>query len=183
MTPERSSPPSAAQPALAAYSILCFTALMGMVLVLMEDERELTWLLLLAGIAAIGVVARSRAAPPLLLLGLAALELYHRIIWSTFYRARDWQTTGFTDAVLCAAVLAYSAGQYRLLSLKHAVFPIDTRRPPIGAGGGRHPSIRGNDVRLTCRNRGKRRFGDHGGGMGRRRLFVLAGAVGCSGAP
>ena len=86
MTPERSSPPSAAQPALAAYSILCFTALMGMVLVLMEDERELTWLPVIGRDCRDWRGGRWRAAPPLLLLGLAALELYHRIIWSTFYR-------------------------------------------------------------------------------------------------
>ena len=45
MTPDPT--PSASQPPLVGYTLLCLTALMAMVLVLMENERELPWLLLL----------------------------------------------------------------------------------------------------------------------------------------
>jgi len=140
MTPDPAPPPLSSQPAVVAYTILCLTALMGMVLALMENDHELIGILLLTGVAALGVMARWRAAPPLLLLGLAVLELYHRATWSHYSRAVDWQDTGFIDAVLCAAVLAYSVGQYRLLALTHSVFPIDARRPPAAnARNGRRP--------------------------------------------
>jgi hypothetical protein len=127
MTPEP-SPPVSSQPALVAYTILCLTALMGIVLVLMENDHELIGIVMLAGVGALGVIIHWRAAPPLLLLGLAVLELYHRDTWSRYYRGLDWRDTMFTDVALCAAVLAYSAGQYRLLTLTHSVFPINTRR-------------------------------------------------------
>jgi hypothetical protein len=129
MTPD-STPPLSSRPAIVAYTILCLTALMGIVLALMENDHELIGILLLAGIAALGVMAHWRAAPPLLLVGLAVLELYHRATWSPHSHSVDWRDTVFTDLVLCAAVLAYSAGQYRLLALSHSVFPIDTRRSP-----------------------------------------------------
>jgi hypothetical protein len=114
-----------------AYTFLCLAALLGMVLVLLENEHELIFIVLLAGVAAVGVMARWRAAPLLLLLGLAALELYHRATWRPYTRVEDWQANGFTDAALCALVLAYSAGQYRLTALTHSVFPIDARRRPV----------------------------------------------------
>ncbi|HBI41647.1 MAG TPA: hypothetical protein DDY78_02170 [Planctomycetales bacterium] len=140
MTPDFVPPPLSSRPAVVAYTVLCLTALMAMVLALTENDHELIGILLVAGIAALGVMARWRAAPLLLLLGLAVLELYHRATWSLYSRAADWQETGFTDAVLCAAVLAYSAGQYRLVALSHSVFPIDARRPPAAnARNGRRP--------------------------------------------
>jgi hypothetical protein len=128
MTPDPAPPQS--QPAVVGYTVLCLTALLAIVFALMENEHELVGILLLTGVAAVGVMARWRAAPPLLLLGLAVLELYRRATWVRYLRGFDWQDTAFTDVVLCAALLAYSAGQYRLLALTHAIFPIDARRRP-----------------------------------------------------
>jgi LPXTG-motif cell wall-anchored protein len=125
------TPPTPSQSGVVAYTFLCLTALLAMVLVLMENEHELLFIVLLAAVGAVGVMARWRAAPLLLLLGLAVLELYYRATWTHYSRGFDWRDTVFTDAVLCAAVLAYSAGQYRLVALSHSVFPIDTRRRPM----------------------------------------------------
>jgi hypothetical protein len=126
MTPDP-APASPSPSGVVAYTILCLTALMGMVLVLMEGERDPIWVLFLAGVGAVGVMARWRAAPPLLLLGLTILELYHRATQPYYFHTVVWQDTMFTDVGLCAAVLAYSAGQYRLLTLTHSVFPVEAR--------------------------------------------------------
>jgi hypothetical protein len=148
MTPDAAPPPSS-QPAVVGYTVLCLTALLAIVFALMENEHELIGILLLTGVAALGVMARWRAAPPLLLLGLAVLELYQRATWSRYLRGVDWQDTAFTDVVLCAAILAYTVGQYRLLALTHAIFPIDTRRPPpaIAPNGKRTPRIESRQPR------------------------------------
>lgn len=130
MTPDP-SPQTPSQSGVVAYTFLCLMALLAMVLVLMEDEHELIFIVLLAAVGAVGVMARWRAAPLLLLVGLVMLELYHRATWPHYTRVEDWQDNGFADAVLCAIVLAYSAGQYRLVALSHSVFPIDTRRRPV----------------------------------------------------
>jgi hypothetical protein len=129
MTSESSSA-SPSQPGVVSYTLLCLTALLAMVLVLMENERDPIWVLFLAGVGAVGVMARWRAAPPLLLLGLAVLELYYRAMWPHYGRVVDWQGAAFSDIALCAAILAYSAGQYRLSALTHSIFPVDARRQP-----------------------------------------------------
>jgi hypothetical protein len=136
------TPPDSLSPS-AGYTILCLTALTGVVFVLMENDREMMWILLLAGLGAIGVLARWRAAPPLLVLGLAVLELYHRAVEFNHYRRFDWASTLFTNVILSAAVLMYCAGQYRLSSLKHSVFPVDTRRRPVPKSRGSAPSKSG----------------------------------------
>ncbi len=138
MTPEP-TPASSSEPGVVGYPLLCLTALFGMVLVLMERERDPIWVLFLAGVGAVGVMARWRAAPPLLLLGLAVIELYYRATWSYYSRAVDWQETMFTDVALCAVVLAYSLGQYRLVALTHSIFPIDARRRPPPPPMGKRP--------------------------------------------
>jgi hypothetical protein len=124
-----------------AYTVLCLTALMGMVLALEVNDRELLWILLLAAVGAVGVVARWRIGPPLLLLGLAVLEVYHHAIVPWYLRNVAWHESPLMNAVLCASVLAYAAGHYRLLSLVRTVFPIDYRRPPalVRARGERRP--------------------------------------------
>ncbi len=131
MTPNSTPEGSAQQPALTGYTILCLTSLMAIVLVFMENEADLTGVLLLAALGAIGVMTRWAAAPPLVLIGLAIVELYQRALERSFYRPAP----GFTDVVLCAAVLAYCAGQYRLSSLKSTIFPVDARRRPAPKTG------------------------------------------------
>jgi hypothetical protein len=65
---------------------------------------------------------------------LTILELYHRATQPYYFRTVVWQDTMFTDVGLCAAVLAYSAGQYRLLALTHSVFPVEARGRPARGG-------------------------------------------------
>ena len=125
MTPKSAS----SQPAVIGYTILCLTALLTIVLALTETDHELLWILLLASVGTLGVMARWRKAPLLLLVGLAVLELYHRATWVRSIHNFDSENTGFIDAVLSAAVLAFCVGQYRLVSLTHSIFPIDRRRP------------------------------------------------------
>ncbi len=73
MTPENTPPSSLRlQPAVRGYTILCLTALMAMVLALIENERGLMGVLLLAALGALAVIAHWRAGPALLLTGLVA---------------------------------------------------------------------------------------------------------------
>ena len=126
-----------------AYTILCLTALMGMVLALMENERDLFWVLFLAGIGAVGVIARWRIGPPLVLLGLATLEVFHLAPQWGFARLLISEESPFMDAVLAASVLAYTASHYRLLSLAQAIFPVDVRRRPPPPDGEKPSASRG----------------------------------------
>ena len=84
------------------------------------------------------------------------------------------------DAVLCAAVLAYAAGHYRLLSLVHTAFPIDYRRPPPAGprDDRRPPPTAGAAVGAPAGAVGNAAAGPDRGGMGRGRFAVVAGAVG-----
>ena len=131
MTSDAAPTPLRSQPAVRAYTVFCLTALMAMVLALIENERDLFWAFFLAAIGAVGVIARWRAGPPLVLLGLVVLEVVHGFMGLPYATADSgWGDSVFMDAVLAAAVLAYAAGHYRLLSLVHTAFPIDPRRPP-----------------------------------------------------
>ena len=131
MTPDAVSPPLRSQPSVRGYTILSLTGLMGMILALMENDRDLLWILLLAAIAAVCVVAHWRIGPPLLLVGLAVLEVaYRRPLQPWYPRSALWEESSFMDAVLCASVLAYAAGHSRLVSLTRSIFPTDFRRPP-----------------------------------------------------
>ena len=137
------APPPRPQPGVSAYTILCLTALMGMVLALMENDRDLLWILLLAAVGAAAVIARWRIGPPLVVLGLATLEVFHLAAGSVYGRTPFSEESPFMDAVLAASVLAYAAGHYRLLSLAHSIFPVDVRRPPPPPGGGKPSNPRG----------------------------------------
>jgi hypothetical protein len=126
------------QPSVRGYTILALTALMALILALIENDRDLLGVLLLAAVGAAGVVMRWRAGPPLVLLGLAVLEWFHVINRPAFLGA-EWEESLFMDVVLAAAVLAYAAAHYRLMAMVHTAFPRDPRRPP--------PAPRGRDGR------------------------------------
>ncbi len=67
MTPDNT--PLRSQPAVRGYTILCLTALMAMILALMENDRELINILLgVAGMGALAVITHWRIGTPLLLL-------------------------------------------------------------------------------------------------------------------
>ncbi len=76
MTAEHpASTPLRSEPAVRGYTILCLTALMAMILALMENDRELMGILVLAVLGGLAVIAHWRIGPALLLLGLAVLEV------------------------------------------------------------------------------------------------------------
>ena len=151
MTTDKPAPtPLRSQPAVRGYTILCLTALMAMVLALMENDRELLGVLVLAVLGGLAVIARWRSGPALLLLGLAVLDVIYIFNRSFYVRLPGFDDSPFMDAVLCAAVLTYAAGHYRLLSLTHTAFPIDYRRPPPRPGsrdGARRPPFDGRHRR------------------------------------
>ena len=160
MTPDIIPPtPLRSQPAVRGYTVLCLTALMAMILALMENDRELINILLVAGMGALAVVTYWRIGTPLLLLGLVLLEVFHRLNRPWYSGSPGADDSPFMDAVLCAAVLAYAAGHSRLLSLAHTALPIDYRRPPpAGPRDDRRPPHDGRrSGRRTCRGRGKSR--------------------------
>ncbi|HVS37060.1 MAG TPA: hypothetical protein VMS17_15980 [Gemmataceae bacterium] len=142
-TNDETPAPADSQSGVRACTILCLTGLMGMVLALLENDRDLLWILFVAGVGAVGVVARWRVGPVLVLLGLALLEVVNRTPHWGRMRYLLSQESLFLDAVLAASMLTYAAGHYRLLSLTHSGFPVDARRRPPPAGGGKAPAPRG----------------------------------------
>ena len=131
MTPPAAVPPPLrSTPSVRGYTVLCLASLMGMVLALMLNDRDLLGVLLLAAAAAFGVVTCWRIGPPLVVLGLVALEVYHHLTQPWYLRSTIREQASFMDIVLCASVLAYAVGHYRLLALTHTAFPVDFRRSP-----------------------------------------------------
>ena len=118
-------------PFLNPYAILCLAAL-G-VIALLEMQRGLRLvapIVLLIGL--LGVLTRMRAAPLLLLVTFAAvhLEEQHRLFgfgWDE--QELPWRRRTFraTDVALCAAMLAYFVGHYRLQAVGSYLFPPDPR--------------------------------------------------------
>jgi hypothetical protein len=114
------------------YTLLCLAALFLLV-VYLADGGLGWWSLLPALIGGVALLALWSIGPPLVLLSLAGLILANaRSHWRSPYWARDKVPT-MMDLILCAAVLAYVLGHYRLLSLMRHVFPLDPRRLP-GSG-------------------------------------------------
>jgi hypothetical protein len=121
-------------PAVRNYSLLCLASVF--VLVVCMVDRGLGWgSLLPALVGTIALLAQWSMGPPLMLLSLTGL-----ILSSTGYRgtypiwARRTIPT-VMDLILCAAVLAYVIGQYRLISLSRNIFPIDPRHKRGSSAG------------------------------------------------
>ncbi len=83
---------------------------MAMILALMENDRELINILLVAGMGALAVITYWRIGTPLLLLGLVVLEVFHRLNRPWYAGLPGADDSPFMDAVLCAAVLASARG-------------------------------------------------------------------------
>jgi hypothetical protein len=137
-----------AHPAVRNYTLFCLTALFLQVVCLADRGLE-WWCLMPALIGGVSLLAHWSIGPPLLLLSLIGLLLSQaRFRWSSPYWARDRVPT-MMDLILCAAVLAYVMGHYRLLSLMRYIFPPDPRRSPLpyppqdgGGRGGADPAKR-----------------------------------------
>ena len=122
-----SSHPPSKHPAVRHYTLFCLAALFLQVVCLADRGLD-WWCLLPALIGGVALLAHWSMGPPLLLLSLTGLMLTQtRYRWSYLNWARD-PTPTMMDLILCAAVLAYVMGHYRLLSLTRHIFPPDARR-------------------------------------------------------
>jgi hypothetical protein len=129
-------PPTPAElrshPAVRNYMLLSLAALFVLVVCLV-DRGLRWWSLLPALIGCMSLLAPWSAGPPLVLVSLTGLILSGtRYRWGYLYGVGMVVPT-VMDLVLCAAVLAYVIGQYRLISLLRDVFPTDPRRSRGGA--------------------------------------------------
>jgi hypothetical protein len=117
-------------PGVRRYEIVCVTALLVLTWILIEKGYG-TWCFLpmLAGL--LGVVARLRLGPVMLL-----MSLQFQIIdqWTSGWGPPVGSATfEIEDLLQAAAVLAYIAGQYRLLGLTRNLLPSRPRVKPMPA--------------------------------------------------
>jgi hypothetical protein len=131
------------EPGVRLYTGFCFAALLVMLLALLENGLGV-WSLLPVMIGCLTVVAHWSVGPPLVLLflgwlvaaranGLDPLASVFVLLAGrpgrSLVRLSRWQDTStVADMLLCAAVLAYIIGHYRLLSLVGHIFTPDPRR-------------------------------------------------------
>jgi hypothetical protein len=130
----------AGPPAVLLYQLLCLGGLALVLVVRLGRGIGLVDLLVIV-IGLLGVVARLRLAPVLLLLLVAAGELVPRVMWGA--RPMGWYDFGWTfrpdDVILCCGVLGYVVAHFRLQGLVHVLLPLDRRlreRPPRPHGVG-----------------------------------------------
>ncbi len=118
-------------PAVRGYSLACLVALL--VLTILVTERGMGWwgmMPVLLGAAAL--LFRWSVGPPLVLVTLAVLLSAQ----ARFRDPRFWPQPALAeDLGVCLAVLAYAAGQYRLLALTRHVLPPDARRRALPGRG------------------------------------------------
>lgn len=112
-------------PAVRGYSLVCLLALLALT-VLVTDRGLGWWGLMPVLLGAAALLFRWSVGPPLVLVTLAVLLAAQ----ARFRNPRlGWpQPPVAADLGICLVVLAYSAGQYRLLALTRHVLPPDTRR-------------------------------------------------------
>ena len=119
-------------PAVRGYSLVCLVALLALTLFVVD--RGLGWwglMPVLLGAAAL--LFRWSVGPPLVLVTLAVL-----LSAQARFRLPLWarpRASLLGDLGVCLAVLAYAAGQYRLLALTRHVLPPDTRRRTLPGQG------------------------------------------------
>jgi hypothetical protein len=106
------------------YQVMCGMALAAILLIQVQQGLVMSGLVALL-LGAAGVLLRARIGPVLVLLALVGGQLvrqYFSAPW-TVHLALDVQ-----DVALCAAMLAYVAGHYRLLALWSHILPPDPRQ-------------------------------------------------------
>jgi hypothetical protein len=108
------------------YTLLCLAALLSITLVLVQ--REAGWLALLPLLAgSVAVAASWSIGVPLVLLCVAGILVVRTEMVQG--RTLGGSPESFVaNLILCGALLAYAAGQYRLQALLGAIFPPDGRR-------------------------------------------------------
>lgn len=109
------------------YVLVCAAALLVLLLVLLQRGME-RWSLLPILVGGPALLFRWRLAPLMLLLSVGGLLYLDAALASP--RLRAWQSRlapSMSDFLLCAAMLAYLMGHYRLQGLQRNVFPHDPR--------------------------------------------------------
>ena len=114
---------TAPRPGILHYQILCAFCLAVILLVQLQAGLVLTNYLCI-GIGALGLLARLRAAPILLLALVTVAQLSLSRSAHFAYANRSMEPN---DVLLCAAVLGYVACHYRLQSIWYGVLPTDAR--------------------------------------------------------
>ncbi len=119
-------------PAVRGYSLVCLLALLALT-ILVTDRGLGWWGLMPVLLGAAALLFRWSVGPPLVLVTLA-------VLLSAQARFRMWlpelsRPSLLADLGVCLAVLAYAAGQYRLLALTRHVLPPDTRRRTLPGQG------------------------------------------------
>jgi hypothetical protein len=131
-------PPDLNEPGVRYYFLACCLALGAMLLALLP--RLGTWALLVAAVGLGSLLLRWRAAPLLLVVLVGALLFYSMPArYFVRFRPPPGGGSGLADLVLCAAVLAFVACNYRLQSLQHFAFPRDPRLRRLAAPPARGP--------------------------------------------
>ncbi len=106
------------------YQVLCGMALAAILLILLQQGLVLFGLAaLLLGAAA--VLMHARISPILIVLPVVAGELARQYLFPPWQMHR---VLDVEDVALCAAMLAYVAGHYRLLALRSHILPPDPRQ-------------------------------------------------------
>ncbi len=118
-------------PAVRNYTLFSLAS-MFLLVVCLADRGLGWWCLMPAVVGGLSLLAHWSIGPPLVIVSLTGLLLSssrYRPVYP--YWGRDPVPTAM-DLLLCAAVLGYVVGHYRLLSLVRHVFPADPRRPLRG---------------------------------------------------
>src|SRR5205823_2396745 len=106
------------------YQVLCLVSVVAIYLVDLRHGYHLAGLLVpLVGL--LGILSKLRVAPLLLLAVLAAAHVVRGFSFRQF--EMPWRPLQLEDVALCAAVLAYVAGHYRLQGLEVHLLPLDPR--------------------------------------------------------
>jgi hypothetical protein len=119
-------------PAVRGYSLVCLLALLALT-VLVTDRGLGWWGLMPVLLGAAALLFRWSVGPPLVLVTLAVL-----LSAQARFGVPPWalpRPTLAADLGVCLAVLAYAAGQYRLLALTRHALPPDTRRRTLPGQG------------------------------------------------
>jgi hypothetical protein len=140
-TPQGGPAPAGAgettHPAVRDYTLVCLVALLVMAVVLARWAAwgEWWWTLVPVLVGSVALLGRWATGPPLVLLSVAGLYLADLRWGHSFGSLHLWASDETSDLLLAVALLAYTAGHYRLQALTVRAVPDDRRGP----GGARAP--------------------------------------------
>jgi hypothetical protein len=150
-------------PAYRHYLVVCLAALLALLAVLLEKGLG-HWSLLPAVLGCLGLAARFRGAPVLVLLSLMWLLVARSggldpVRWlrllvhgQRFSQSLSAAQVTPLDLALTCAVMAYMTAQYRLFGLADNLFPRDARPRDVGQDAPRGPDGEVLRPALQCRS-------------------------------